>query len=132
VWRRRRRRDRAVTADARIALAWEESLEDLELVGVVRGDSETHTEYAQRAGHAVPETRTQIDDLATLADFVAFAPDTIDEREAERADAAAASIAETVHARVSARDVWLRRLDPRELLGGTKARAHQQARASKG
>ena len=130
--RRRRRRKHAVEPRERIALAWEESLEELELVGVVRKQSETHTEFASRAGHAVPERSHQLDELASLADFVTYAPDVIEDAEADRADVASSAIVDTVHARVSRRTVWLNRLDPRTLGRATRSRPRQQARSSKG
>jgi hypothetical protein len=130
--RRRRRRKHAVEPRERIALAWEESLEELELAGVVRRQSETHTEFASRAGRAVPERIHQLDELASLADFVTYAPDAIDAAEADRADAASSAIVETVHARVSRRTVWINRLDPRRLGRATSSRPRQQARSSKG
>ena len=113
--RRRRRRAHAVEPRARVALAWEESLEQLELVGVVRKQSETHTEFAVRASRTIPERSLQLDELASLADVVTYAPDAIDEAEAGRADVAATAIADTVQARVPCQKIWLSRLDPRGL-----------------
>jgi transglutaminase-like putative cysteine protease len=132
ILRRRRRRAHAVEPRARIALAWEESLEQLELVGVVPEQSETHTEFAQRAGRTVPERNLQLHELASLADVVTYAPYEIDEAEAERADDAATAIADTVQARVPRQRVWVSRLDPRRLIRATTARPRQQARSSKG
>ncbi len=113
----------AVEPRARVALAWEESLEQLELVGVVRKQSETHTEFAHRAGRSMPERSLQLDELASLADVVTYAPDEIDDAEATRADDAATAIVDTVHARVPRHTVWLSRLDPRRLLGASPATA---------
>jgi transglutaminase-like putative cysteine protease len=131
-WWRHRRRERAVEPGSRVALAWTESLEDLELVGVVRAGDETHVEFARRAGAAVPTTGTALDDLAGLADVATFAPDAVDEAAADRAGDAAASIADTVHARVSPRERWLRRIDPRRLLRSAGASSRQQAHSSRG
>jgi transglutaminase-like putative cysteine protease len=130
--RRRRRRAHAVEPRARIALAWEESLEQLELVGVVRKQSETHTEFAHRAGRTIPERTLQLDELASLADVVTYAPDAIDDSEATRADDAATAIADTVQARVPRQRIWLSRLDPRNLLRASTSRPRQQAQSSKG
>ena len=77
-------------------MAWEESLEDLELIGIVRRPSETHSEFADRASVKLPERRMQLDDLATLTDFVTYAPERLADAEVDRADAAAVAIAETV------------------------------------
>lgn len=131
-WWRRRRRERAVEPNSQVALAWVESLEELELVGVVRAGDETHVEFARRAGQAVPTTRTAIDDLAGLADVATFAPGAVDQVAADRARDAASSIAETVHARVSSRERWLRRIDPRRLLRSAGAPSRQQAHSSRG
>jgi hypothetical protein len=130
--RQRRRRERAVEPSAHVALAWEESLEELELVGAVRHPDETHFEFARRAATIVPERRAQLDDLAALADFVAFSPDGLDPAEAERADAAAVAISDTVQSRVSRREVILHRLDPRNLIRSRTRRPRQHASASKG
>jgi transglutaminase-like putative cysteine protease len=129
--RRRRRRDRATEPGAHIALAWEESLEDLELIGAIRRPNETHQEFAERAGSILPERRAHLDDLAALADFVTFAPDGIDPSEVDRADAAAIAISDIVQQRVSKRTVMLHRLDPRNVLRSTSRRPRQQARTSR-
>ncbi len=50
----------------------------------------------------MPERSLQLDELASLADVVTYAPDEIDEAEAARADDAATAIADTVQARVAA------------------------------
>jgi transglutaminase-like putative cysteine protease len=131
-WRRRRRRDHAIDPASRIALAWEESLDELGLVGVVRKQSETRTEFAHRAGRSLPERVSQLDELAELADFVTYSADEIDDAEAVRADEAAMAIAGTVHARVARHKIWLNRLDPRRVLRATGARPRQQAQASRG
>lgn len=130
--RRRRRRTRATQPSQQVAVAWEESLEDLELVGVVRRPSETHGEFARRAGATMPERSHQLDELAMLTDFVTYAPDGLAEDEVLRADAAATAITETVHARVPRRRAWLLRLDPRRLLAQTRGKPRQTARSSKG
>ena len=113
-------------------MAWEESLEDLELIGVVRRPSETHGEFARRAGATLPERRHQLDELAMLTDFVTYAPEGLDEAEVVRADAAASAITETVQARVPRRRAWILQLDPRRLLEQTRGKPRQTARSSKG
>jgi transglutaminase-like putative cysteine protease len=130
--RRRRRRARAVDPGERVTVAWEESLEDLELIGITHRASETHSEFAGRASVKLPERRNQLDELAMLTDFVTYAPERLADVEVDRADAAAVAIAETVQARVPRRAVWLRRLDPRQLLRAGAWRPRQQARSSNG
>jgi transglutaminase-like putative cysteine protease len=130
--RRRRRRRRATEPSEQVAVAWEESLEDLELIGVVRRPSETHGEFARRAGATMPDRRRQLDELAMLTDFVTYAPEGLDESEVARADAAASAITETVQARVPRRRAWIFRLDPRRLLEQTRGKPRQTARTSKG
>jgi hypothetical protein len=129
--RRRRRRDRAVEPSAHVALAWEESLDELELVGAIRHPNETHHEFVQRAAAILPERRSELDDLAALADFVTFAPEGLDPTEIDRADAAATKISDTVQSRVSRRTVLLHRLDPRNLTRPDGRRPRQQARSSR-
>ena len=114
--RRRRRRAHAVEPRARIALAWEESLEQLELVGVVRKQSETHTEFAHRAGRTIPERTLQLDELASLADVVTYAPDAIDDSEADTRRRRGHRDRRHRSGARAASKVWLSRLDPRTLL----------------
>jgi transglutaminase-like putative cysteine protease len=128
--RRRRRRDQAVEPGERVALAWDESLEELELIDVVRRPSETHTEFAHRAGRTLPDHDRDLDDLATLADAVTYAPDALDEASASRADSAASAISTVVRERVPRHRVWLRRVDPRRLRRPPTGRPRQQARSS--
>jgi len=130
VLRRRRRRVQAVEPGDRVALAWDESLEDLELLDVVRVPSETHTEFAHRAGHVLPDHDHDLDELATLADAATYAPDALDDASAVRADEAAAAIATVVRERVPRRRVWLRRIDPRRLRRNDSGRPRQHARSS--
>ena len=129
---RRRRRDRATEPGAQVAVAWQESVEDLELLGIVRRPQETHTEFAQRAGSMLPEREGQLDELALLADVVTYSPGGPVEADAERADAAAATIASTVKSRVRWQTVLRHRLDPRRLVQPARGRPRQQARTSKG
>jgi transglutaminase-like putative cysteine protease len=128
---RRRRRERARRPGESVAVAWAESLEDLELIGVVPRTSETHTEFAQRAGGTLPERSPDLDELAMLADFVVYAPDGLAEADAVRADDAARAIGDTVRARVSWQAVWRHRLDPRRLMRTVQPRARQTARSSR-
>jgi hypothetical protein len=130
--RRRRRRERATEPGEQVAVAWQESLEDLELLGIVRRPSETHDEFAARAGSQLRERERELSELATLADVVTYATDAPAKYEADRADAAAGAIATTVRARVSRRTIWLHRLDPRRLVRPTRGRPRQQARSSRG
>jgi transglutaminase-like putative cysteine protease len=127
--RRRRRHDRAVEPGERVALAWDESLQDLELMNVVRQPSETHTEFALRAGRRLPDHDRDLDDLAVLADAVTYAPEALDEASALRADTAAAAIATVVRERVPRHRIWWQRVDPRRLRRPA-SRPRQQARSS--
>jgi transglutaminase-like putative cysteine protease len=130
--RRRNRRRRATVPGEHVAVAWQESLEDLELLGIVRRPSETHGEFATRAGSQLPERERELDELATLADVVTYASDAVTEPEADQAEVAAGAIAMTVRSRVPRRTVWFYRLDPRRLQQSARGRPRQQARASRG
>ncbi len=130
-WHRRRRRERADRPDARVRVAWTESVEDLELVGAVRRPQETHDEFARRAGTAVPGHATDLVHLAEVTDAATFAPDALDEHAAEQAEATSAAIATTVRARTPRRRRFVRRLDPRPLLGRPTAVPRHQAHESR-
>jgi transglutaminase-like putative cysteine protease len=126
---RRRRRERATSPNDSVTVAWEESLDDLELLGIEPRTSESHSEFAERVGWALPERRDDIDELAGLTDQVTYGFDDLADADVSRADDAARAIADTVHAKVSWRTRWRHRLDPRNL-GRTSKRAMRQSAQS--
>jgi transglutaminase-like putative cysteine protease len=121
--RRRRRRRRATEPGQRVRVAWQESAEELELVGTVRRPHETHDEFAARAGERLPSHVDGLRTLATDTDAATFAPDALDDETAERAERTAALVSEMVRARVPRSRRLLRSFDPRPLL-----RARRQPR----
>jgi hypothetical protein len=130
-WHRRRRREQVTSAGEAVTVAWEESLDDLELIGIEPRASESHSEFAERVGYAMPERRNDIDELAGLTDQVTYGADDVADADVDRADDAARAIAETVHARVSWRTRWRHRLDPRNLTRGSKGTTRQSAQSSR-
>lgn len=113
--RRHRRRAAAVTPDQRVQVAWQQLVEDLELLGVFRLPSETHREFATRASSVMGERGDDIGLLARSSETAAFAPTHIDDDTAGRAEDTALDIAETVHATVPRWRRLLHRIDPRTL-----------------
>ncbi len=120
---RRRRRTRAGTdPGARVRVAWEESLDELALVGTVPTPSETHDEFASRAGDALPTVAGPLVQLARDTDAATYAPDLVDADASARAVAAAEAVAAAVDTEVGATARWRRHLDPRPLLAGRRRR----------
>lgn len=113
--RRARRRAAAVTPDQRVQVAWQESVEDLELLGVFRLPSETHREFATRASSVVAERGDDIGLLARSSETAAFAPTHVNDDTAGRAEHAALDITETVNATAPRWRRLLHRIDPRTL-----------------
>jgi transglutaminase-like putative cysteine protease len=113
---RRRRRRRADDPGARVQVAWLESIEDLELVGVVRRPHETHDELAVRAGERLPSDARRLRMLAVDTDAATFSPEHLDDSVAERSEETAARVGTMVRARVPRRRLVLRQLDLRPLV----------------
>jgi hypothetical protein len=128
---RRRRRERAASGRASVTVAWEESLDHLGLIGIAPQRSESHTEFAERVGWALPERRDDLDQLADLTDRATYGVADPDIAEVRRADDAARAIGETVHGRVSRWQVWRHRLDPRNLTRASARSTRQTARSSR-
>ena len=120
---RRRRRARAGTdPGALVRVAWEESLDELALVGTVPTPSETHDEFATRAGDTLPTVAGPLVQLARDTDAATYAPDLVDPEASTRAVAAAEAVAAAVDTEVGATARWRRHLDPRPLLAGRRRR----------
>lgn len=113
--RRRRRRAAAQDPGTRVRVAWTESTEELALVGTVPHPWETHEEFADRAGTALPEQAGPLRDLARSADAALFAPGGVGEEDARRAEETSSAITEVVRSRVPLGRRLLHRLDPRPL-----------------
>ncbi|MEZ5140923.1 MAG: transglutaminaseTgpA domain-containing protein [Acidimicrobiales bacterium] len=120
---RRRRRARAGhDPSARVRLAWEESLDELALVGSVPSPSETHDEFAARAGTDLPTAAGALSQLARDTDAATYAPDLVDTDGVRRASAAAEAVVAAVDTRVGAGARFRRHLDPRPLLARRRRR----------
>jgi transglutaminase-like putative cysteine protease len=113
--RRRVRRRRATSAEARISLAWAEAVEEAALVGFTEVRSDTFDERAARLAAALPE-RDVADDAMRLArqlEVATYSPDGADDLAAELAEEAAAAVGAAARAASTRRRRVLRWLDPR-------------------
>jgi len=113
---RSRRRTAAETPNERVGLAWTETIESLELVGVRAGAAETHHEYADRVDKAVELTGAPHRQLADDMVEASFSGTSLSTLVAERAEANAAAIETHVQERIGRRAQIKRELDPRDLL----------------
>lgn len=129
--RRRRRRAAAQDPVARVRVAWTESTEELALVGAVPRPWETHEEFAERAGEALPEQAGPLRDLARSTDAALFAPAGVRDEEARRAEETASAVAELVRGRVPLGRRLLHRLDPRPLRPRPAGPPRRQAHGSR-
>lgn len=111
--RHRRRRERATTDRAKIQVAWQESVEALELIGTRAQPSETHEEFAIRAQDAVEGTGNALLDLAHDVDAAAYAPALETEDMAARAEGSAGVVIAAARAKVTPAQRWRHLLDPR-------------------
>lgn len=111
--RHRRRREQATTDRAKIQVAWQESVEALELMGTRAQPSETHEEFALRAQGDVAETGTALLDLAHDVDAAAYAPALETENMASRAEDRSGVVIAAARAQVTPTQRWRHLLDPR-------------------
>jgi len=119
--RRRRRRERATTPGSRVELAWQEATESLTAVGLRPRPEETHAEVAARASAALPAAGPVLARLAATADAAVFGPSPT-EADAEAAAESATEVDRIVDERLGPRGRLRRRLDPRPLCAGRRAR----------
>jgi transglutaminase-like putative cysteine protease len=108
---RRRRRHAATEPDERVRLAWQESVEAAQVLGVARWRSETHTEFGSRASRTIGATGFPIlADLVTTADYSA---DGVDEDEASEALVISDEVTKTVRLQSTRQQRVRSALDPR-------------------
>ena len=126
----RRRRDQATTDRAKIQVAWQESVEALELIGTKAKPSETHEEFALRAQDAIAGTGTALLDLAHDVDAAAYAPALEAENMAARAEESSGVVIAAARAKVTTTKRWRHVLDPRPHLprGGVSGRRRAWSR----
>lgn len=110
------RRHQASDASSRVRVAWQESVEELEVLGTRPDPAETHEEFARRAGDRLPVNGPALVHLAHDADAAAYAPGLLTDDVAGRAAAVARSITDEVRTLSRPIDRWLHQLDPRPLL----------------
>jgi transglutaminase-like putative cysteine protease len=111
--RLRRRRELATTDRTKIQVAWQESVEALELIGTRAQPSETHEEFARRAQASVSETGTALLDLAHDVNAAAYAPAFEVEGMATRAGESASIVIAAARAQVTPTQRWRHVFDPR-------------------
>lgn len=120
--RRRRRRRQAEAPAARVAVAWEEAVEELASVGAAHRPAETNLEFASRVGERFGPQAGALRSLAGTTDAAVFGVDTIDARRAADAEAESRIVAGAARERRT-RGAHLRRLvDPRPLFGPRRSR----------
>lgn len=129
--RRRRRREQAVAPGARVRVAWQESLEELALVGANREPHETNDEFAARVAERVPGHASDLRRLAVDTDAATFGDDLVDEAAAERSEATAAELEALIRERVPRLRLVLRRLDARPLLAERMRAPTREAKTSR-
>jgi hypothetical protein len=112
--KRRRRRQRATTADARVEVAWDESVEAMAVVGMRPRVSETHAEFASRADTVVREVGYPT--LASSVEAARYSRDGVDDELADEAMTLSEGIQTTVRERATRGQRVRASLDPRPLL----------------
>lgn len=112
-YKRANRRAKASVNSAKVAAAWLDALEDLDLgFDLKRRPSETRTEFAVRASHT-PGVPRDIVGLGDLASDARFGPTTISDLDVTMARKAAASLAASHRAHRTTFARWLKLVDPR-------------------
>ncbi|MCC5952498.1 MAG: transglutaminase domain-containing protein [Acidimicrobiia bacterium] len=113
---RKDRRRRATDPPARIAAAWDDTLDALALVGAVPLRSETASEFLERAGRRLRSDGAALGLLAQAPDAARFAPPPLDDAVADDAETASAAVVSTVESRLTPLRRALQWFDPRPLL----------------
>lgn len=114
--RHQRRRERATDPNARVRVAWDESIEALGMLDTQPAPSETHEEFAQRAGARLDTAAPSFVGLAHDVDAASYAPDYLSDDVADRAHRVSAAVISAVNAQTTTSRQWRQRLDPRPLL----------------
>jgi transglutaminase-like putative cysteine protease len=126
--RRRRRRHRAATPEDRVRVAWAEGVEAVSPVGLSPHVTETHAEFAARAGKVVaPE---EYADLAGTAQAAEYSVSGVDADDADRALAISRDIRGAARARATPAQRAKAALDPRDLLPGLRRTSRQRVDAA--
>jgi hypothetical protein len=108
---RRRRRKAASEPDAQVRLAWQESVEAAQTLGVAPSRSETAAEFGHRADRAIgAEEFPVLAGLVTAADYSA---EGVDDEQAVTARALSDDVTATVRALTTRQQRVLTALDPR-------------------
>ncbi len=108
---RRRRRRGATQPDDQVRLAWQESVEAAQLLGVAPWRSETATEFGRRASRTLGASGFPVlADLVTAADY---SVEGVDEDEAETALGLSDDVTSTVRKQSTRQQRMLAALDPR-------------------
>jgi transglutaminase-like putative cysteine protease len=108
---RRRRRRAAKQPGEQVRLAWQESVEAAQLLGVSPASAETATEFGRRARRTLgTEGFLPLADLVTAADY---SPEGVDEAEAETALELSDDVTSTVRRQSTRQQRMLAALDPR-------------------
>lgn len=110
---RQRRRRQAVEPDDQVRLAWQESVESLNLIGITPTRSETPTEFATHAA-----TSAGLDGFTELAGLLvrsSYGPVGADQEDARRAFALGEQVAHRVKAQSPRSARVIAALDPRPL-----------------
>jgi len=113
--RRALRRRRAGTPVARVALAWEESLEAVRRAGVPVRRSDTQSQAAVEIARRIPAVQEPIRALAATVEATAFSPTPPDDEAGERALALADQVGDGTRAQMGAAERFRSRFDPRLL-----------------
>ncbi|MFP5322703.1 MAG: DUF4129 domain-containing transglutaminase family protein, partial [Acidimicrobiia bacterium] len=111
--RRTLRRRRADTPVARVALAWEESLESARRAGVGVHRSDTQSQAAAEIARRIPDVGEPIRALASTVEAAAFSPAPPDEQTADQALALADRVEAGTRSTMSAGERFRSTFDPR-------------------
>ncbi|HEY1118875.1 MAG TPA: DUF4129 domain-containing protein, partial [Acidimicrobiales bacterium] len=106
---------RADTAVARIALAWEESLDAARRAGVGVRSSATQRQAADEIARRIPAVDEPIHSLAATVEATAFSSSGPDDEAGEAALLLADRVGDGTRATMSPRDRFRTRFDPRLL-----------------
>lgn len=113
---RRHRRSRARSAVDRIQVAWLEGTESAATLGPALRASETHTEFAERAGPDLGDAAPPLTSLAELATVAAWSGSDPPPDEADEASRLSSDVGEQVRQQLDRRQRVRTALDPRPLL----------------
>ena len=115
-WRRARRRRAAVDADAKVAVAWDESLASLRRAGLHIRSAQTQSEVVSRVDARFPSAGPPMRSLASAVEQVTYSPNPASPEDADAALGLADEVDDAASATMTGPERFRSRFHPRRLL----------------